>query len=249
VMNKLLKEYDELLSQQVFDEIDMDYSVLETLHKPALTQLATVSNSVITVFDLYARRHVFTSDTFFDLFGRDTTAETVSKKIHLDDVRLLWQNAIAALKYAFSNKENMLNYKFIVDYRICSVSGEYVRVIEQQSVLESDKAGNAWLVLSVLDLSPDQSVSKPVQSGIFNMKNNLFQSLQRFYSTDKAELSSREIEILQLIKAGKLSKEISEQLCISVHTVNTHRQRILEKLDANNSIEAIKYASALGILN
>jgi DNA-binding CsgD family transcriptional regulator len=248
-MNELLKEYDELLSQQVFDESNMDYSLLETRHKPALTQLAAVSNSVITVFDLYARRHVFTSDTFFDLFGCDTTAETVSKKIHIDDVRLLWQNAIAAVRYAFSDRANMLNCKFIVDYRICNMSGEYVRVIEQQSVLESDKAGNAWLVLSVLDLSPDQSVSKPVQSGIFNMKNNLFLSLRRFCSANNAGLSSREIEILQLIKAGKLSKEISDELRISVHTVNTHRQRILEKLDADNSIEAIKYASTLGILN
>ncbi|WP_235782360.1 response regulator transcription factor [Phocaeicola paurosaccharolyticus] len=46
-----------------------------------------------------------------------------------------------------------------------------------------------------------------------------------------------------------LSKEISEQLFISVHTVNTHRQRILEKLDVNNSMEAVKYASALGLIS
>ncbi|MDR1880928.1 MAG: LuxR C-terminal-related transcriptional regulator, partial [Tannerellaceae bacterium] len=44
-------------------------------------------------------------------------------------------------------------------------------------------------------------------------------------------------------------KEISNQLCISVHTVNTHRQRILEKLDVDNSLEAVKYASALGLLS
>ena len=55
--------------------------------------------------------------------------------------------------------------------------------------------------------------------------------------------------VLQLIKEGLLSKEISEQLSISVHTVNTHRQRILEKLDVNNSMEAVKYASALGLIS
>jgi DNA-binding CsgD family transcriptional regulator len=248
-MNELLKEYEGLLSQQVFDETNMDYSLLETLHKPMLTQLATVSNSVITVFDLYARRHVFTSHTFFNLFGHDMSIEAIENKIHLDDRRLLWQSAVSAVKYAFSDRENMRNYKFIIDYRICNMSGEYVRVVEQQSVLEFDKAGNAWLVLSVLDLSPDQSVSKPMRSGMFNVKNNLFVSFQDFISKNKAGLSSREIEILQLIKSGKLSKEISAQLCISVHTVNTHRQRILEKLDADNSMEAIKYASALGLLS
>lgn len=35
-------------------------------------------------------------------------------------------------------------------------------------------------------------------------------------------------------------------LSISVHTVNTHRQRILEKLRVGTSIEAIKYAAAAG---
>lgn len=39
------------------------------------------------------------------------------------------------------------------------------------------------------------------------------------------------------------------RLFISVHTVNTHRQRILEKLGANNSIEAIAYALQLGLVN
>jgi DNA-binding NarL/FixJ family response regulator len=53
---------------------------------------------------------------------------------------------------------------------------------------------------------------------------------------------------LQLVKDGRLSKEISEELHISVHTVNTHRQRILEKLDVDNSMEAVKYASELGLL-
>jgi DNA-binding CsgD family transcriptional regulator len=248
-MDELLKDYETLLERQVFKEGDMDYGLLESLHKPMLQRLAAVSNSVITVFDLYARRHAFASGNFFDLFGNNVNIEDLYSKIHFDDLHLLLQYAIAAMKYAFSDRENMQHYKFIVDYRVRNMSGEYVRVVEQQSILELDKAGNVWLALSVLDLSPDQSISKPVRSGIFNVKDNVFLSIHNFYTKNKAGLSSREIEILQLIKDGKLSKEISDQLCISVHTVNTHRQRILEKLNADNSMEAIKYASALGLLN
>jgi len=37
-------------------------------------------------------------------------------------------------------------------------------------------------------------------------------------------------------------------LYISVHTVNTHRQRIIRKLDVSNTSEAIRYALDLGIL-
>lgn len=63
------------------------------------------------------------------------------------------------------------------------------------------------------------------------------------------ELTKREIEILRLVKEGYLSKEISGKLSISVHTVNTHRQRFLEKLGANNSFEAVMFASKFGLLD
>ena len=49
-------------------------------------------------------------------------------------------------------------------------------------------------------------------------------------------LTDREKEILQMISTGKLSKEIGSALEISIHTVNTHRQRILEKLQVDNSM-------------
>lgn len=60
-------------------------------------------------------------------------------------------------------------------------------------------------------------------------------------------LTDREKEILEMIRQGYLSKEISEKLSISFNTVNTHRQNILKKLNANNSFEAISYAKRLGL--
>ncbi|RWX01688.1 LuxR C-terminal-related transcriptional regulator [Flavobacterium cerinum] len=41
---------------------------------------------------------------------------------------------------------------------------------------------------------------------------------------------------------------LHQSAAISIHTVNTHRQRILVKLDADNAMEAVKKASALGLL-
>ena len=75
------------------------------------------------------------------------------------------------------------------------------------------------------------------------------QLVERVHAQDRNVLSDREREILALIQRGHLSKEISAMLCISVHTVNTHRQRFLEKLGANNSLEAIMFASKFGLLD
>jgi DNA-binding CsgD family transcriptional regulator len=50
------------------------------------------------------------------------------------------------------------------------------------------------------------------------------------------------------VKERLPSKEITKRLFISIHTVNTHRQWILEKLNVSNSYEAIQYAARLGLL-
>jgi len=245
-MDELKKEYYELLSLQVFNETDLDYSLLEK-HKSMLAQLAKVSNSGITVFDLYAKKHVFASYNFMDIFGH--YVDGIDERVHPDDIKLNLRNAIEALKFLYAHRESMKDYKMMSEYRIRNASGEYVRVVEQFTLLESDKSGNAWLALSLIDLSPDQSAFKSVKGNILNLKTNTFFAIQDLYNTDKVGLSPREIKVLQLVKDGLLSKEISEQLFISVHTVNTHRQRILEKLNVDNSMEAVKYASALGLLS
>ncbi len=58
-----------------------------------------------------------------------------------------------------------------------------------------------------------------------------------------AELSTRENEILQLLAAGFLYKEIADQLGIKLATVDTHIRRIYEKLQVRSRSEAIaRYA-------
>lgn len=48
---------------------------------------------------------------------------------------------------------------------------------------------------------------------------------------------------------GLLSKEIADKLCISIHTVNIHRQNLLRKLGVQNSIEAIRLGQETGLLS
>jgi DNA-binding CsgD family transcriptional regulator len=246
VHGELRKEYSELLNVQIFNEADLDYSLLER-HKAMLSRLAEVSSSGITVFDMSAKRHVFASCNFIDWFGY--YVDDIDTRVHPDDMSLYIRNGIEALRFLYDNKADMKDYKMTSEYRIRNTFDQYVRVIEQFTLLESDRSGNAWLALSVLDLSPDQNTVKCVKCNMLNYRTGRFFPICELYSERRVSgLSPREIKVLQLIKDGLLSKEISEQLAISVHTVNTHRQRILEKLNADNSMEAVKYASALGLL-
>ena len=55
-------------------------------------------------------------------------------------------------------------------------------------------------------------------------------------------LSDREFEVLRLITAGKKPSAIAKTLHLSVKTVNTYRQRVLEKMQLKSTAELIKYA-------
>ena len=59
---------------------------------------------------------------------------------------------------------------------------------------------------------------------------------------DEQILSDRELEIVTLIAKGKIAKEISGILGISVHTIYTHRKNIMRKLKVSSPVELITYA-------
>ena len=62
------------------------------------------------------------------------------------------------------------------------------------------------------------------------------------------ELSERETQILNQIASGKTSKNIAYELSLSESSVRTYWYRVLNKLNALNTAEAIAHAARLGLL-
>jgi DNA-binding NarL/FixJ family response regulator len=64
-----------------------------------------------------------------------------------------------------------------------------------------------------------------------------------------AGLTTRELEILQLIVDGKSNKEIADDLKLSVNTVAVHRANIMETLGIHKTAELVVYAIRNGLVN
>lgn len=62
-------------------------------------------------------------------------------------------------------------------------------------------------------------------------------------------LTSRQIGILQLVSEGMSNREISEHLCISKYTVESHIKNIYQKLTVCNRVSAVTTARSLGLLS
>ena len=62
------------------------------------------------------------------------------------------------------------------------------------------------------------------------------------------ELTSREMEVLQLIAEGKANKETASELGIGIKTVEKHREHLMEKLDIHDTAGLTRYAIGAGII-
>jgi DNA-binding NarL/FixJ family response regulator len=64
----------------------------------------------------------------------------------------------------------------------------------------------------------------------------------------RASLSSREMEVLQLIAEGKANKESASELGISIKTVEKHRENLMSKLNIHDTAGLTRYAISAGII-
>jgi DNA-binding CsgD family transcriptional regulator len=65
---------------------------------------------------------------------------------------------------------------------------------------------------------------------------------------EKIGLSTREIEVLQLMADGLSNQEIAGRLFVSLNTIKTHSSRIFEKLDVRRRTQAVEKARRLKII-
>ena len=61
-------------------------------------------------------------------------------------------------------------------------------------------------------------------------------------------LSSREVEVLQLIAEGKANKQVAAELGLSFKTIDKHRQHLMAKLNIHDTAGLTRYAISTGII-
>lgn len=71
----------------------------------------------------------------------------------------------------------------------------------------------------------------------------------RKHSEDLIDLSEREQQVLAALYKGAATKDIADELCISHHTVESHRKSLIQKFEARNSVHLIYLALQKGFLS
>jgi DNA-binding NarL/FixJ family response regulator len=99
---------------------------------------------------------------------------------------------------------------------------------------------------AIREIMADRTYLSPAIAGIVvdAMKRRKFSSKS---PSQFALLTKREREVLQLLAEGFSAKEIGERLCLSIKTVATHRQHVMDKLVIHNIAGLTKYAIREGL--
>jgi DNA-binding NarL/FixJ family response regulator len=104
------------------------------------------------------------------------------------------------------------------------------------------------LVKAVREASQGNAYFSPtVSKRLIDCYRRAFNSGQPARKTGET-LTARESEVLQLIAEGNSNKQIAAELCISIKTVEKHRQQVMDKLNIHDVAGLTRYAIAKGVI-
>jgi DNA-binding NarL/FixJ family response regulator len=122
----------------------------------------------------------------------------------------------------------------------------------EQFLFESLKAGASGYVLkSDADQDIVEAVRRTMRGQSFLYPSAVSTLVKDFVERGQEEfdvLTPRELQVLKLIAEAHTSKQIAQELVISVKTVERHRQNILDKLGMSDRVELTRYAIRRGLI-
>ncbi len=257
-MDILRKELNAIYASQKLDDEQLDSSVVQRAIERVKGYTA-VNNGCCVITDCSADRCYIIGGGFCRLMGL-TDAEGMCETVNSSDEDAIYSRLHPEdlvdkrmLEYEYFKQmvnglpAQMTQCKAACTIRIRDRQGNYIYVDNTTQVMETSPQGKMWLILCCYDLSSMPRDGYGIAARIINNTTGETFSL----AADERRthiLSPREKEILLLIREGKLSKQIADVLGISIHTVNRHRQNIIEKLSVGSTVEAIMAASVMKLI-
>ena len=250
--NKILADYQRLRANIRCSVDTEDYRRVEPKLRSVLA-LAEIENRAVAVYDLNTQSFLLKRDDHLALLGylecEIPSVNDYHAMIHPDDLPFLCEAELMMYHYLHSpNRTDKQDYKLVYDYRVRAADGRYIRFIHQMQLFELDRCGNSWLLLIISDLMSSFPGNEKPRRFLLNIRTKEVCLFQEECGVKRFLVTGREREILGLISQGLESSEIADRLCISLSTVNNHRQHILQKTATRNSTQAVIYLRCIGVL-
>lgn len=167
-------------------------------------------------------------------------AGRIKPDIILTDVKMPVMNGLDAIEELAKNFPVM---KFIV----------LTMHEEREYIVNALKIGaSGYLLKTIEGPELEKAITTIFQGGKYFspiVTNILAETVKKPETNETSEITPREKEVLDLVAQGKSTKQIADQLGISIRTVESHRINMLKKMKVSNTAELIKKALELKLIS
>ena len=251
----LQREYDAIVANLHCSVTAEDYERI-ACEIARIKEIGQLEMRAFSLYDIAKRSFLLQSKEHLRLLGygeidilqKADEERTYHSMIHPEDLPYLYDAELKMFQFLHTLKgPEKKHYKLVYDYRVKNKEGSYLRFLHQLSILELDQWGNSWImsiISDVLSLYPDGC--RPHRFLVNTTDNTIWNLENGCSGQGKTLLTNRERQIFMLTAQGFDSKSIADHLCISLHTVNNHRQHILAKTGTVNMVQAVYFLTCIG---
>jgi DNA-binding CsgD family transcriptional regulator len=217
---------------------------------------------VIHVFDFYKMKPIYYSKNIESLSGysvdnyEEGGLAFMISLFHSDHVRVIQEEIMPKMIDSITRHvplNKVMDLKFAYNFKTRRKDGEYIWILHQMTILETDETGfpilGLYLSTDITNIKKDETIDLLTylkdEDGMFK----IIEVVSYSSSNEIVLLSTRELEVLSLLKQGKSSQVIANDLFISPHTVNNHRKKMLEKTKCKNTAELLDFSQQRGYFN
>jgi len=223
-----------------------------------LDYVSAQNNVVVFLWNAFTNRFIYMSDKVKILAGLDPALYTAENGMEYSMSRMYPDHLPVGLQLykkfmnycAENNIHTVKDVSFSLNYLFKNGNDEYVQVLQQDVVLETDDTGKPSLALSFIHqighIKKQDSVGgvivAPNEVKIFNYNP------QKKCIEQAKTISGQEKKIIDLLARGLDTKSISRNLFISPYTVNTHRRNLIKKTQCLDATAVVAYAKLINLI-
>ena len=146
------------------------------------------------------------------------------------------------------------DFSVSINYRIKNADGNWIKFLQRSTYFLASSDGHplaaVGFALDITHYKESNSIVHTIEKIDKHFGNQYKEPVyKRIYHPDKETVfTNRERQVLTLIYKGYSSKQIAEELSVSLHTINNHRKNILDKTGSRNVADLMRYTSENGFL-
>jgi DNA-binding CsgD family transcriptional regulator len=263
--NEGIKTFIDFLNEVHFDDEPIDTAALYKManHFNQVASYMTQSAPILFIYDYTKSSYISVSENTREILQHDARDflkggfHFFFNNYHPDDFKI-FNHEIAPfnINFLISVPQHFhQRYVFSHNFRLLNRLKQPVHLYQRSIFITSQKSGlplcNIGMAVDVNNLKKDSVIHHSIEECQFGESGNPKKLvMEKYYYPDSEDklFTRRERDILDALANGMSSKEISDKLFISEHTVISHRRNMHQKTNTKNIAALIAYAIRRSII-